>query len=327
MSVLRNVWADLVEKRLWPVAVALVVALVAVPVVLGRSAAPAPPAVPAAAPIAASAPAAEVVALRTGPTRARPGAPARDPFAATTRKPKAAAAPASGASASTAATGPDRGGGAAAAASGSAASPASGSSAAGASASAGSAPGSAPAVPPASPSPVAVAAPRAPAPPAAGYRVDVRFGPATDSALRRDLTRLAILGTPGAPVLIYLGVREGGRTVLFEVAGEGVAVTGDGRCLPSPRDCQTLELARGDAQFLDVPGAGGIVQYELSVEKIARKRPTTAARAARSRARFSKDGRRALRKVIAAGRVYVGRYEYSQRRGVVIAHAPKKPGA
>src|SRR3954470_10467399 len=35
MSFLRNVLHDLVEKRLWPVAVALVAALVAVPIVLG----------------------------------------------------------------------------------------------------------------------------------------------------------------------------------------------------------------------------------------------------------------------------------------------------
>ena len=37
MSILRNVWADLVGKRLWPVALLLVGALVAVPVLLGGS--------------------------------------------------------------------------------------------------------------------------------------------------------------------------------------------------------------------------------------------------------------------------------------------------
>src|SRR5690349_293432 len=37
MSFLRNVLHDLVEKRLWPVAIALVAALVAVPIVLGGS--------------------------------------------------------------------------------------------------------------------------------------------------------------------------------------------------------------------------------------------------------------------------------------------------
>ncbi|HWH96259.1 MAG TPA: hypothetical protein VNT03_20520, partial [Baekduia sp.] len=37
MSFLRNILSDLVEKRLWPVAIALVAALVAVPMVLGGS--------------------------------------------------------------------------------------------------------------------------------------------------------------------------------------------------------------------------------------------------------------------------------------------------
>ena len=36
MSFVRSVWADLVDKRLWPVAVALVVAAVAVPVLLHK---------------------------------------------------------------------------------------------------------------------------------------------------------------------------------------------------------------------------------------------------------------------------------------------------
>ena len=36
MSFFKNVWSDLVERKLWPVAVGLVIALVALPVALGR---------------------------------------------------------------------------------------------------------------------------------------------------------------------------------------------------------------------------------------------------------------------------------------------------
>ncbi len=36
MTTLRNIWADLVEKRLWPVAVLLAAGLLAVPVVLAK---------------------------------------------------------------------------------------------------------------------------------------------------------------------------------------------------------------------------------------------------------------------------------------------------
>ena len=36
MTFLRNVWADMVEKRLWPLAVAMLVGIVAVPTVLAK---------------------------------------------------------------------------------------------------------------------------------------------------------------------------------------------------------------------------------------------------------------------------------------------------
>src|SRR4051812_22892131 len=65
MTFLRNVLHDLVEKRLWPVAVALIVALVAVPVVLGGSDEPVTPAddVAAVAPEQVPPGSAEVVSL------------------------------------------------------------------------------------------------------------------------------------------------------------------------------------------------------------------------------------------------------------------------
>jgi hypothetical protein len=49
MSVLQNIWHDLVEKKLWPVAALLVVLIVAVPVALGKPGeVPAPPSPPTA---------------------------------------------------------------------------------------------------------------------------------------------------------------------------------------------------------------------------------------------------------------------------------------
>lgn len=47
MSLLRNVWADLVEKRLWPLVILLVAALAAVPLMLTRTAEPSGAAPPA----------------------------------------------------------------------------------------------------------------------------------------------------------------------------------------------------------------------------------------------------------------------------------------
>ena len=54
MSLVRDLWADLVDKRLWPVAVVLVLALVAIPTLLRE---PAASPVPAPAPVADTGPA------------------------------------------------------------------------------------------------------------------------------------------------------------------------------------------------------------------------------------------------------------------------------
>ena len=96
MSFLKNVLHDLVEKRLWPVAIALVAALVAVPIVLGGSSSSAD--APATDVAAVTAPnglanhrdvaraqvvsleeqaAGKVAALRQGPRPVRPAPPAQ----------------------------------------------------------------------------------------------------------------------------------------------------------------------------------------------------------------------------------------------------------
>ena len=85
MSFLRNLLADLVEKRLWPVAAALVAALVAVPIMLGGGGGDASTAAPAAgagavAPPAADAPGRAQVALETSPASDGHDGRSRDPF-------------------------------------------------------------------------------------------------------------------------------------------------------------------------------------------------------------------------------------------------------
>jgi hypothetical protein len=87
MTLVRSLLADLVEKRLWPIALLLAITAIAVPVVLGRSGAgagapAAPPATAAADGAAPATPAVEIV----GPAavRGRSG-PVRDPFRRSTK--------------------------------------------------------------------------------------------------------------------------------------------------------------------------------------------------------------------------------------------------
>src|SRR3954471_20912002 len=82
MSFFKNVWADLVERKLWPVAVGLVVALVAVPVALGRSGGSASEdaAAPATVAPASGTPPTQVVSLTTAKAKGAPLGPAHNPF-------------------------------------------------------------------------------------------------------------------------------------------------------------------------------------------------------------------------------------------------------
>lgn len=319
MSLLRNVWADLVEKRLWPLAVGLALALVAVPVVLARggSSAPAPlPLPPAQAPATARAatpqPAAKPIKVVEQVPHRAPHGRFHDPFSGH-KDPNAKPAPATGRSSGS---------------SSAASAPSSSSSAAGAPASSSgsgtSTPssGSAPSTHVSSPTSSARTAPAAPAvvpsgyP--AGYRLDVDFGPAGDVKRSKDLVRLKPLAAGTKPLAIYLGVRTDGKTAMFLLTRNGTA-TGDGRCWPSKAACQVLELRKGDSEFFDVPtGATGVVQYELDVDRVGARYDVTHVGAVRARKRESKAGRREMLAIVKSGRTYVTGLVYSSVRGALV---------
>jgi hypothetical protein len=323
MSHARAVWADLRTRRLWPVAVALVLALIAIPVALGHSgsgSAPSPAApstAPATTAVPVPAPPTNVVKLEAPSATAAVHGRPHDPF----RGHGGGTGGASKAKASTKSV---------------VATPVSGSSA--------PAGGSAPSQEPSSPSSSAPQAPVTPTPaspahtaPAisppsppvptgvsAGWRTDIDFGAAGSAKHVKDVLRLRELQADGhAPLLVYLGVKHDHRTVLFMLAGDATP-TGDGRCLPKPKDCQLLALHKGDAEFFDVPSEGdSVVQYELDLNRVSERRAPTRAAARRVLRRESKAGRKAMYAAIAAGHAYVGHFMYASVPGVLLPHAVK----
>lgn len=317
MSFFKNVWADLVERRLWPVAVGLLVALVALPVALGRSGGET--SVDAAAPAGhtAEAPATQVINLTTAKAKGAPLGAAHNPFR-------------------------HLGGGLAAAATGSATSPVvaaatvggSSSVAGGSSIGAGSSHGPVPTRPstpppsdgditsPVSP-PTTPSAPLAPATIAAGYRVDVTYGRRGSAKSMKDLARLSPLNAINAPIVLFVGTKDDQNTAIFMVTGD-VAASGDGTCRPSPSDCQVVGLHPGDAELFDVATSDGrALRYELEVNKISRKLVRSERAGITSRHRESKAGRRLLHDAI--GRqsdAYVAKYRYALGKGVVTKVMP-----
>lgn len=318
MTLLRAIRDDLVEKRLWPVALILVAALVALPVLVGRgaepSAAPLPDPGLAASPVNGTA--ATPVQLVENVPNQRPTGRFKDPFRGSASdseaEPGSASAPLN--VATTVTPDPARSGG----------------SAPSTSTSAGSGtptdtpvfsdPGYVPSTDqPDGPDGRPVPAPTRAADGSyeAGYRVDVRWGPTSDPQAVRDLPRLGALMAGEQPHVVLLGVRADGKTAVFMIVS-GASATGDGRCRPTLEMCSIIELRKGDTEFLDVPTPEGIVQYELYVERIASREVYSAAAAERWLDRFSKAGRTAVKEAIAGGRTFARRFVYAPSRGILL---------
>ena len=209
MNFLRNIGADLVEKRLWPVAVALLVALIAVPTLLAKSSsddadvAPAAPVAGAAAVKADQVARAQHDARRASQARRQGQEPVRAALRARRPTPVEAV--------STEATGARR-------------------------------PTPARRPPPVAPTP----AKTAPAPakkkstPKANldvYRATLRFGEPGAMRTIKDIARLTPLPSVDNPFFVFLGVKDDGETLVFLVSSDAKA-TGDGVCRPQAT-CET----------------------------------------------------------------------------------------
>jgi hypothetical protein len=256
MTVITDTLRQIVRRRLWPVALLLVAALVAVPMTLAKSPDPVPP-----VPVATTAKAGvaqnvarPLVELRepaAGEThRRRVLGAAKDPFepaplpkAKKSKKVSKAEPSPTPTPEAPASSGP-------------------GSGAPGGSGGGTSAP------PSAEPTPApTVTIPKG--------SIKVRFGVPSETSELPELLigRLEAVPSSDAPVLVLERLKDDGRTAVFSIPGDIIAV-GDGNCQPTPDDCASLELRAGETEFVTVKGGaedGSDVQYQLDLVKIFAK--------------------------------------------------------
>jgi hypothetical protein len=307
MSFLRNVLHDLIEKRLWPVAIALVVALVAVPVLLGGKSGTGTAGPVAAAPPATNGPAgsrnaarAQVISLedQAAGKVVRKG-DLRNPFIQhhLPKAPPSATTPANTA-----------GGGS----SGSPAAPSGGSSPAPPT-------GTTPAAPPKAPTPTT---PKPDAKAIDTYRVTLKFGEAGAEKTFGNVARLTPLPSSDNPFFVYLGLKDDVKTAVFLVDANAVP-SGDGTCTPSPDNCEQVELKKGDIELFELQsGTAGVVQYQLELTSISKGAAATTASAAQAHARESKAGREHLRQLVAEDPALLAAWDYSSRLGLLVEKDP-----
>lgn len=297
--------AELRQRKLLPLAMALVLALVAIPVLLS-SGSVAPPAPSAAALASAARPAAAalpVLNVASGSSSRPVTGPARDPFSPQSGVSHPAAASAVAASApsfvspaSHSSSGSFAGG----STGGAPTSSGSGSSAAG-SVSAPSTSFSAPAAP-VGPLPAGIVVAARPRPSFTALAADQAYrvalaltNPAGGVQTTDPLERLSPIPNAQHPLLVELGVLQGGRRVLFALL-PNVLVSGPGSCIPGPRDCEILSLAAGQVEELGVRwGSRAVPLYMFSVTGLAPQAFPSSAAASSVRQAQSSAGAAILR--------------------------------
>ena len=310
MRFFKNVLSDLVEKRLWPVAIALVAALVAVPIMLGGSS---PDAGTPAADSAAvttngvaggAAGKAQVVSLedQAAGKAVQRGGSLKNPFVQH-HQPKPAKTVTDAVNAVKSAT----------------------SGLAGDGSTGGTAPTTTtkPDPTPATTTPTTTT-PKTPASDIDDtYRVNLSFGEAGAEKSYKDVARLTPLPSSDNPFFVYLGLASDQKSAIFLVDADAVP-SGDGTCKPSADDCEQVELKAGDVEFFDLQsGTAGVVQYQLTLKSIKKVTAASVAKAAAAHARESKAGREYIRQLVADNPAALSDWDYSKSLGLLIRKDPE----
>lgn len=292
MTFVRNLLADLVEKRLWPVAVLLAGVLVAMPILLGGGSGAGDADVVATPAQGAAANATDVrVSEETGVATLAPTGSKQNPFVQPELEklePAAEPAPVQDSApapmgGSTGETAPSR--------------------------------PSTPSMP--DPAPAPAPQPEEKEQDTSVTQVTLRFGE-TGKARKayRDIARLTALPNVSTPVMIYLGLKKDGETASFLIPSDAAA-TGEGACKPSAANCQTIELQAGDTTYVDLDLGDGARQYRLDVVSIAASDAKDAETASAARARVSRVGREFLRSSIESGEVSLEGMDFSEQTGTL----------
>jgi hypothetical protein len=255
---LLDLWADLREKRLWPVAALLAIGLVAVPLVVAKPAAEPQPAGPDPAQQAEQLPEAGVKVLAakdaTGTGSALDLFDPKDPF----RPPEAVineGKPGQSADSQPAGDGDgDGGGGSAQGDSGGSASDDIGFTDTGGGSGGGSAPGgSAPTTPTVKTEHYA-------------YVADLTFRNGERLRRIRGFRRLNFLPSESTPLLLFLGISSDLNNAVFLVDST-LEANGEGRCKPDGEKCSLLYLGPGELHYFTEDDGD---TYALQVDQIRR---------------------------------------------------------
>jgi hypothetical protein len=243
---LLDLWQDLRAKRLWPIAVALLVATIAVPVLLFKPASTTPPALGAAQTGGQKLPVVTLDSSSVANSHLNVFKE-KNPFNAV-----GGSGGAAGGGGGTTTLG-------ASVASAVASTNSSGASAAGSTASSGSS-GSGETTP--------ASSSRSSTTPSVHfftYTADLRFGKRGSEKTYKSVKELDVLPDGTHPVISFYGVKSG-NTAVFFLPDPAFRADGEGDCLPSPDNCRFLYLKKDDAHNEETLSAqNGTIEYTLKL--------------------------------------------------------------
>ena len=101
------------------------------------------------------------------------------------------------------------------------------------------------------------------------YTADLRFGPSGHEEAFKDVKQLTVIPDEKTPLLVFLGVTSDRKRAVFLVDSK-LDTSGEGSCKPSGNECTFLYLAAGENSneqlFTDVDGT----EYTLRLDKLQR---------------------------------------------------------
>jgi hypothetical protein len=94
------------------------------------------------------------------------------------------------------------------------------------------------------------------------WKLDIRYGAAGDVQERDNVKVMDLL----SPVGVFIGASLDAKSAFFFLSSDVVSASGDGVCAPSPADCQFLTLKQGKAEDIVYQPAGAEAPTTYTLE-------------------------------------------------------------
>src|SRR5689334_7303314 len=103
------------------------------------------------------------------------------------------------------------------------------------------------------------------------FHVNVKFGPRGHEKSYKDVKQLGMLPDDKSPVVVFMGMSSDFKTAIFLIDNAKFQADGEGKCRPSASDCSFVELNLHDAGNEETLAAiDGSTDYTLELTKITR---------------------------------------------------------